>query len=471
MITAALSLEFRNLMRSPLRLLTLVLVLSVGYFVIAQGQKDVSRWQESIDKGIEAQNESLEEARSYFAQGVPGPADRPWVDLRQNRYQDYYASVRLARDPAPLAGMAFASAESGAVTMRMYRFADPMLAQGNKIENPALAAAGGLDLVTVLTLLIPLLILALGVEVGGYERSTGLLPLVRVQTGRDRSWIWARCLAVGLIAAAAGLTLAAIAVTAAGAGLSDALPLCALIIAYVAVWTALLAVIALRARNPSHGAVGLGTAWIVLCVLIPSLGVERSAALAAGDFALDLTVEAREEKGLVYEKEQEELYAAVSERFPALIGKEPEPRSAGVNAVREGLRLINLEERMAEREEHSQSHATLVKWMNLASPTLAFSHALEGLAGRGPEVAQAFRQAMVDGLAKRAELSIAANWRMEPLGLKDFEDLVAASPAVFSRPTPDWKSPLLVLGVWLVALVGLANWLSRRESESQTKTS
>jgi hypothetical protein len=60
---------------------------------------------------------------------------------------------------------------------------------------------------------------------------------------------------------------------------------------------------------------------------------------------------------------------------------------------------------------------------------------------------------------------------MEPLGLKDFEDLVAASPAVFSRPTPDWKSPLLVLGVWLVALVGLANWLSRRESESQTKTS
>ncbi len=49
MITTALGLELRNLMRSPLRLLTLVLVLSVGYFVIAQGQKDVSRWNESKD--------------------------------------------------------------------------------------------------------------------------------------------------------------------------------------------------------------------------------------------------------------------------------------------------------------------------------------------------------------------------------------------------------------------------------------
>ena len=471
MITTALGLELRNLMRSPLRLLTLVLVLSVGYFVIAQGQKDVSRWNESIDKGLEAQNKSLEEARGYFARGVNGPAERPWINLRQNRYQDYYAAVRLARAPAPLAGMAFASAESGAVTMQLNRFADPMLAQGNKIENPALAAAGGLDLVTVLSLLIPLLILALGVEVGGYERSTGLLPLVRVQTGRDRSWIWARCLAVGLIAAAVGLTLAGIAVTVAGAGLWDAIPLCALIIAYVGVWTALLAAIALRARNPSHGAVGLGTAWIVLCVLVPSLGVERSAALAADDFALDLTVEAREEKGAVYEKEEEELYATVSARFPALIGKEPEPRSSGVSAAREGVRLINLEERMAEREEHSQSHTKLVKWMNLASPTLAFSHALEGLAGRGPDAAQGFRQAMVEGLSKRAELSIAANWRLEALGLNDFEALVEASPTTFSAPTPDWKSPLLVLCAWMTALVGLANWLSRRESESQPKAS
>ena len=457
MIATALGLELRNLIRSPLRLLILALVLGVGCFTIAQGEEDVKQWNESINKGLVAQNESLEEARGYFSKRVVGPTDRPWINLRDAHWQDVYAATRLARDPAPLAGMAFASAESGAVTMRLYRFTDPMLSQGNRIENPALAAAGGLDLVTVLALLIPLLILALGVEVGGYERSTGLLPLVRVQTGRDRSWIWARCLAVGLIAAVIGLTLAVIAVAAAGAGLWDAIPLCALIIAYVGVWTALLAAVALKAHNPSHGAVGLGTAWIVLCVLIPSLGVERSAALAAGDFALDLTVEAREEKGAVYEKQEGELYSAVHERFPSLVGKEPDPRSSGVRSAREGVRLIGLEDRMAERDRRSQSHANLVKWMNLASPTLAFTHALEGLAGRGPETDQAFRQAMVDAVAKRTELSIAANWRQRPLGLSDFESLIEASPTAFSRPVPNWTSPLLVLGVWMIALVGLAN--------------
>jgi ABC-2 type transport system permease protein len=452
-IGPALGLEMRSLLRSPLRLLVVLVVLAVGVFVVTQGQQDVTRWQEAVDAGREAQEESLAEARGFFAAGEKGPSDRPWIDLAQPRWQDWYAATRIAREPAPLAGIAFASAESGAVTMRLSRFADPMVAQGNRIENPVLAAAGGLDLVTVLALLLPLLILALGVEVGGYERATGVLPLVRVQSGRDRSWIWARCLAVGVIAAAAGVLLTLFTVVAAGAPFGTALPLLLLVLAYVAVWTALLAFVAWRARNPSHGAVALGASWIVLCVLIPSIGVERSAALAADDFALDLTVEARDAGSELSELEQDELYAAVVARFPGLEGKVPESRRSGIRAARDGMGIVGLEERMSRRAERGAAHADLVGVMGMLSPTVAFTHALERLAGRGPEAADAFRQEVAAAAARRMELSIAASWSGQPLVEEDFEALVGAAPATVPTPESAWWVELGILVAWAAALV------------------
>lgn len=462
MIHAAIGLELRNLLRSPLRLLVLLLVIGAGWFVIGQGQQDVRRWQEAINAGQAAQEESLAEARGYFASGETGPADRSWVDLTQPRWQDWYAATRIAREPAPLAGIAFASAEAGAVTMRLSRFADPLLAQGNKIENPALAAAGGLDLVTVLALLLPLLILALGLEVGGYERAAGVLPLIRVQSGRDRSWIWARCFAVGLIAAAAGLVLTLLAVFMAGADAASGLVLALLVLAYVAVWTALLGGVALVARNPSHGAVALGAAWIVLCVLVPSVGVERSAALAADDFALDLTVEARDAGRALAVLEDDVLYASLFARFPALADQVPKRQAAGRRGAQDGMRIVALEERMAEREERGRGHAELVARMSFASPTVAFTHALERLAGRGPKAAGAFRQAVAEAAAVRMERSIAASWSGVELDAEDFEELVAAAPTRVVPPPSAWWVEFVILGAWTLVILGGATLTAKR---------
>lgn len=462
MIRPALGLEVRNLLRSPLRLLVLLLVLGTGVFVILQGQQDVQRWQEAIEAGQSAQDESLNEARGYFAAGEKGPADRSWIDLSQPRWQDYYGAVRIARTPEPLAGIAFASAESGAVTMRVNRWADPLVAAGNRIENPALAVSGGLDLVAVLALLLPLLIMSMGVEIGGYERATGLLPLVRMQSGHDRSWIWARCVAVGLITAAVGLALIALTVALTNATLADVVPLTLLVNAYVAFWTALLGGVAILARNPSQGAVALGTGWILLCVLIPSLGSERSAAIAADDFALDLTVEARDEGSASRELGENELYDAVFARFPGLVDKAPEKRSSGVRAAHDGMRVVSMEERMQSRDERGALHRNLVSAVSLASPTLAFSHALEDLAGRGPAAAQTFRAAVADAVAVRIESLIAATWSGQPLAEEDFEAMIAASATRVESPPSAWATSLPTLLAWAVALIGGATLLARK---------
>lgn len=463
MIGAALGLELRALLRSPLRLLVVLLVLGSGVFVIAQGRQDVRRWLQTIEAGHELQEESLTEAREHFAEGRQGPEDRPWVDLSQPRWQDWYAARRLARTPAPLAGMAFASAEAGAVTVRVNRFANPLLAQGSKIENPGLAAAGGLDLVTVLTLLLPLMILALGIDVGGYERSAGILPLIQVQSGRDRSWIAARCVAIGLLAAATGLFLGALTCVAGDAGAADFLLLALFVLAYVAVWTGLLAAVAVVARHPSQGAVAMGSAWIVLCVLVPAIGVERSAALAADDFAVDLTVEARDAGQELRDLEDEEIYARLFARFPHLEGQVPDDEeSDGTRAARDGLRLIALEQRVAQRERLGQAQGRCVSLLSIASPAVAMTHALERLAGRGPEAVWAYRRAIVSAAAERTERYIRASWSAEPLDAEDFEELLAATPErLDSRATPGWEG-LAFLIAWAAGLAALAGVLSPR---------
>ncbi|MCH2101846.1 MAG: ABC transporter permease [Planctomycetes bacterium] len=462
----ALLLELRSLTRSPFRLIVLLLVIGAGLFVIYEGQRDVQRWEEAIANGQAEQDQALQDVRGYFASGDLGPSDRPWIQMTSPRWQDWYAATRISRAPAPLAGIAFASAESGAVSVRVNRFADPLLAAGMNIENPVLAAAGGLDLVAVLSLLLPLLILALGVEVGGFERYSGLLPLVRVQSGRDHTWLWARCLAVGFIAAAVGLFLVLSAAFGAGADLVSAIPLLALVFIYIALWTALLAVVSVISRHPSHGAVSLGAAWIVFCFLIPAIGVERSAALSSNDFALDLTVDARDAGHDHADADLQELYAIVFKRFPELRNTAPYSLERGRREVNEALRIVHLEERMEGRAKVAKKHSELVTAVSMASPTVAFSRALEEIAGRSPEAAEGFRKAVVDAAASRAERYIRTTWLSTKLGLEDFEELHASTPQFVEPPQPSWLNEFADLVGWtlifLVLAVLLAKWSPRR---------
>ncbi|MDC3283429.1 hypothetical protein OAV41_02515 [Planctomycetota bacterium] len=462
MIFAALQLEFRNLLRSPLRFIALILVLGSGIFVLIKGQQDIAYWESTINEGQKSQEESIAEARGYLSTGETGPANRSWVNIREPHWQDYYAANRMSRIPSALAGIAFASAESGATTIRINRFADPLLAQGNKIENPALAAAGGLDLVTVLAMLLPLIVIALGIEVGGYERAAGLLPLIRVQSGRDRSWIWARSIAVGIITAIVGGWLSLLAILMGGSGLESGLILLLLVFSYVVVWTTLLGIISQISRSPSHGAVALGAAWIILCVLVPSIGVERSASLAADDFALDLTVESRNEASESYQIPNRELFASVLRRFPSLAEHVPEDRQSARYSAIDGLGIIALEDRMLKREARARDYRDLVARMSWWTPSLAFTSALERLAGRDPESVWNFRRSVVSAVASRMEHAIAADWKGKPLGAQNFEDIVSSTPGEI-KPLPlDWGKEFIILIVWSMGLLLFGTLVARR---------
>ena len=146
----------------------------------------------------------------------------------------------------------------------------------------------------------------------------------------------------------------------------------------------------------------------------------------------------------------------VYERFPDLRAVEPDPRNAGVRYARDGVRFAGLEERMRGRHALARSQSDLVSMMACASPTLALTHALEGLAGRGPAAAQAFRESAVAAIGDRTERVIRADWGPDSLGAEHFESLIEASPGAVALPPFGVQRELLILGGWLLGLLFLA---------------
>ncbi len=159
-----------------------------------------------------------------------------------------------------------------------------------------------------------------------------------------------------------------------------------------------------------------------------------------------------------------ELYEAVLARFPDLTESVPEPRSAGMRAGADGMHIVGLEERMEQRQQSGAAHRELVATMSFASPVLAFTRALEGLAGRGPEAAQQFREAAVAAAGSRVQQYVAASWAGEALDLDDFEALAGSTPTQVEAPSVNWWAPLATLLGWTVALMLLAMGLGRRQS-------
>ena len=464
MLKLALVFELRALRRSPAGTGALIAFMAVGILALVVGQRFVSQWEEALAAAEKAQASSIEEGRGFLARGEAGPSERPWVDLAQPLWQDWYASTRVAREPGGLAAIAAGASDPAPAVFRVNRFADPLAAGGYRIENPELAA-GGIDLVFVLALLTPLLVGVLGLEIGGRERETHIDRLVVVHSGSSRPWLVARMLAVTAIAGAAALVLCLVAgVTGAADPLEMAL-LTIFALAYAALWGGLLLTVNARASTVRGAAFSFGALWTVLCVLLPTLAAEVALGRVQADFALAETLEARALRFDAYEQEIETVLPELYERFPQLrqlpaAAEDPLDPLVSRHAY-DAIVAATIDGRHAEliREDGDAQRVTRVAaWL---SPTVALGLGLERLAGVGPEAATAFRQHLVDAMRGRVRWVVEKAWAKSALSAADFDALVASAPPPFRPRATRLVEPVLILALWalvawMVALAGLA---------------
>ncbi len=470
MILEAIRQELAGVRRSPVRLTALVIFFAASALAMLAGQRFVDDWSASLDQARQQQGESAQSVRGWFAEGAAGPEDRPWVNVAEPLWQDWYAGTRLGREPAPLAGIATGSLDDSPRVARVHRLANPFLEEGSKIENPELGRTEAVDLVFVLAVFVPLLIGVLGMGCGAYERESGLVHLIAVQRGRASSWFLARAAAIAVLAGVTVLAVASIAIARAGAFDRDGVGLVAITLLYSALWTGLFTATAVAARSRREAALAYGGVWVLLVLLAPTLMSEQALSSTAENAGLTTALDQRAQQYDGYAEDAavliERLYSARPDlrALPAAALDTLPPKIE--RHVYDWSRVQNLvaeddEKAIAERRSVASAERTMA-W----SPRVTLTLAVERLAGRDLHSAMTFRHEVVNAVAERADWVVEQAWRDTPLSLEDFETLVDRAPTSV-RATPASVTPhLTVLLAWTVAAwaVGVLR-VRRREND------
>ena len=457
MLRMALAFELRSLLRNRVGAVALFAYILTGLFAVTMGARHVGAWEAAIETAQQAQDDSVAEATGYFERDEAGPEDRPWVDLSQSRWQNDYAATRVVRTPGPLAGIAAGSVDPAPVAFQLRSRADPLAVAGHRIENPEVAS-GAVDLIFVLTMLTPLLLGVLGLDIGGREREERIDRLVTVQAGAVRGWLVARMVAVIALASAAVGVLCVAAALVGGAGVAQTAVLLAFGVAYTFLWGGLLLVVAADAPTVRVGAFAFGALWTVICVLLPATVAELGVGRSQTDFAVSETLDARAQQWSAYEEDEDVRIRELYTRFPELEqlpGAADETLDSSLRRhTYKGSQLDRLHRGHAARllqEQVAQSFAERASWL---SPPIALTLALERVAGVGPEAASAYRSHVVDAFTERLRWIVVQAWTLQPLDRDSFDALVDKPPAPFVWQPKGLLAPSAVLLVWL-----LLGWL------------
>ncbi len=455
--------ELRALLRSRASTVALLAYLAIGVLAIGLGARHVAEWSTALETARQAEAETIVEARGYFASGVSGPEDQPWVDLAQPMWQDRFAGTRVVREPGALAGVAAGSVDAAPVAFHVHRRADPLAVGGARIENPEISG-GTVDLAFVLAMLTPLLVGVLGLGIGGREREERIDRLVTVHAGGVREWLVARMVAVAVIASAAATVLCLAAGAVGGASPTDVGVLVALSVAYTALWSGWVLATTGRAATVRGGAFAFGALWTVVCVLIPAVVAEVGLGTVQADYAVADTLDARALQYGAYEEDLADLTERLYARYPELRDLPAASVDELPGPVRrhayDGVLVGALRDRHEDRLAHEAAARGLAELASGVSPPIALTLALERIAGVGPEAAAAYRSHLVAAVEARVYWLVVHAWRMEPLAQADFDAVVAGAPAAFRWQPTGLLGPggLLVLWTvvgWVLAFVGL----------------
>ncbi|MEM7514915.1 MAG: hypothetical protein AAF388_28570, partial [Bacteroidota bacterium] len=185
--------EWKHFVRSPFKVVALVLFVLAGVYGLHNGASLYHKQTAEITKIKEKINTDRKETLGYYELGVPGPEDRPWVDLSSPFWAIWYSSPYHFKTPSPGLAYSMGQAESYGFYKRVSFQSSPYDADMTKeIANPERLQIGTLDFSFVLLFLLPLLLLISLYNLNSMEAEQGFLPLIQVQTASRNSWLLSR---------------------------------------------------------------------------------------------------------------------------------------------------------------------------------------------------------------------------------------------------------------------------------------
>jgi ABC-2 type transport system permease protein len=296
---APLRRELRLLLRSRMAVAALALLGMLSLAACLNGFHQVRAQAAAIEQAQTLQGESADLLMARY-----GREQEPGII-------SYHRFVLTWDAPAPLGFAAIGQRDIAPWLLRVRALGlQAQLYEGDH-ANPELALAGRFDFAFVLVYLAPLVLIALLHDLISSEREAGRLRLLHSLPGAGRG-LWQR--RAGLRAAAVWLALSAPAcgvAVLAGAPVQQWAGLLTVAALYLLFWAGLCVWLGARERSSGAHAAHLIGAWLLLCLVLPTLGQAALQRALPAESGMELMLAQREEVHAGWDRPKPETF----ERF------------------------------------------------------------------------------------------------------------------------------------------------------------
>ncbi|MBE0543879.1 MAG: DUF3526 domain-containing protein [Verrucomicrobia bacterium] len=375
------------------------------------------------------------------------------------------ATAVLPPAPLPLLAIGQSDLSPNYENVVLWRLATPGDDRA-ELENPSHLLAGRFDLAFVLVWLFPLCLLALLYDLLAGDREAGTLRLGLAQGVSAGRWLMHRALARALPVLALAVLVTSATGLAAGWGWFSRLWIAlAMVLAYGFFWVVLAAAVNAVARSAAGAAAALGTAWVLLVLIAPTLLNVVVESLYPTPSRPELVAAARRASGDA-EQRGGDLLNSFYRDHPELAptGQQADLAAQQLTVQEEVGRAIE-PVRQKFDEQLARQQAAVSRWRFL-SPAMTLQEALTDLAGTGywryrtfREQVQEFKQTVSDFYAPKIH-------RREAFTLSDYDRLPRF--AIREERATAWLGRASAGLIGMLALTGLLwTWTQRRLRPAQ----
>ncbi|MEL6590700.1 MAG: DUF3526 domain-containing protein [Bacteroidota bacterium] len=314
--------EWKHFIRTPFKLVALLLFVAAGIFALHNGASLYERQKNEITKLNEKAQSEIEETLAFYEAGKQGPEERPWVNLSEPFWANWYTPTYHFKQASPAIAYNIGQAEQYGFYKRVTFMSspyDPDMAE--EIANPERLQAGTLDFSFVSLFLLPLLLLVCLYNVKGAESDGGFLPLVMVQSGGQFTWLLSRVSFYFALLALTTLGLMLYGALLTGvfeSATSAFVSIYLLIVGYLLFWTTAFVLIIRRGGSSIGNTFAMVGVWLLFTFFIPAATQQWVSTVYPANLMTDLIDAQRDKKNELYNSPDSVFQARLDKLYPNL---------------------------------------------------------------------------------------------------------------------------------------------------------
>ena len=354
--------EWKHFTRNPLKIAALAFFILAGIFGLRNG---AALYQAQINEiqGIQLEVDAkVNEVSQVYATEKERPMLNSRIDLTQPFWALRNSPNYHFKNPSPVQVYAIGQAEQYAYYKEISLWCSPYdNDMAEEIANPERLNSGTLDFSFIMICLLPLLLLILLYNIKGRESDQNIMPLIRIQAGDFKEWLFSR---IAFYSGIVFLTLLGLMLY--GAFLTNVfaehggqfVKLLLTLIFYTLIWVLLSSVIIYKGKSSVGNALMILGCWLLFVVVIPGAVHLSTSIHYPTNFMTDLIDVSREERTEPWSQEEGMVKENIFQLFPEVkdspIASNEEKQEEALNRSRYALGNEIMKKAVLEIEDFNQ---------------------------------------------------------------------------------------------------------------------